>query len=198
MTGYERVNEHEKYFSVEDIGSSVYTNFEHNAEIDKDVYANANYYSDKTVAENNARADKLMRQLRRFAVEHNDCELDWDNYNQIKYCIDYDYYRKRCTVLDTLWHRYFGQISFSSDKIAEQAIKEFKDELVWYFTEYCDHFVDNSKKVKEKCGCELCHNDNLSNVGICDNQISLFICNSKPSDEQRLKYCPKCGRKLED
>lgn len=197
MTGYERVNEDEAYFYNDFVGC-IHKDFEDNDNFNNDFYANANYYSDKTVAENNARADKLMRKLRRFAVEHNDCALDWDNDEQNKCDIFYNY---KCECLDIGYHHYaknFGQIYFSSDEIAEQAIEEFKDELIWYFTEYKDHCVDDGKKVKEKCGCELCCDDNLSNVGICENQISLFICNSKPTNEQRLKYCPKCGRKLED
>ena len=36
---------------------------------DSDEYQTANFYTDKKVAENNARADALMRKLRRFAAE---------------------------------------------------------------------------------------------------------------------------------
>ena len=196
MTGYERVKESEKYYHIDATGET-HTDFEDNDNFNNDLYANANYYSDETVAENNARADKLMRQLRRFAVEHNDCELDWNN-NHSKYYIYFDY-EYECPNIGYAYNaKDFGQIYFSSREIAEQAIKEFKDELIWYFTEYQDHFVDNSKKVKEKCGCELCCDDNLSNIGIRDNQIGIWLGGNKPSDEQKLKYCPKCGRKLED
>lgn len=197
MTGYERVKESEKYYHIDATGET-HTDFEDNDNFNNDLYSNANYYSNETVAKNNARADRLMRQLRRFAVEHNDWELDWDNYNQSKYFIFYDYYWGKCKVSGTLGHRNFGQIYFSSDKIAEQAIKEFKDELIWYFTEYQDHCVDHNEIEKEKCGCELCCDDNLSNIGIRDNQIGIWLGGNKPSDEQKLKYCPKCGRKLED
>ena len=197
MTGYERINRDDAYF-YEDSQCCMNIDYENNTSIDDEKYANANYYSNETVAENNARADKLMRQLRRFAVEHNDCELDWDNDEQNKCDIFYNY---KCECLNIGYHYYtknFGQIYFSSDEIAEQAIEEFKDELIWYFTKYQDHFVDDGKMVKEKCGCELCRNDNLSNIGIHDNQIGIWLGGNKPSDEQRLKYCPKCGRELED
>lgn len=195
MTGYERVKESEKYYHINATGET-HTDFEDNDNFNNNLYANANYYSDETVAENNARADKLMRQLRRFAVEHNDCELDWDNSNQSKYFIFYDYYWGKCKVCGTLGHRNFGQIYFLSDKVAKQAIKEFKDELIWYFTEYCDHVVEDNKIVE--CGCELCSNGNLANVGINDNRIALWGGNNRPEKEQKLKYCPNCGRKLED
>lgn len=159
-----------------------------------DLHWNANYYSDESVAEDNARADTLMRRLKRFAAEHNECELDWSNeepkfyifynYDFADFIIGYDYNTKN-----------FGQIYFSSDEIAEQAVEKFKDELIWYFTEYCDHVVEDKTT---KRGCELCNNDNLSNVGINDNRIALWGGNNKPEKEQKLKYCPKCGRKLED
>ena len=194
MTGYERVNEDGTYF-YEDCAGCIYKSFEDNDNFNNNLYSDANYYSDETVAENNARADKLMRQLRRFAVENNERELDWKNKRLEKYEICFDYDGNELFINDYSSIRMFGQIYFISEEIAKQAIEEFESELIWYFTEYCDHVVEDKTT---KRGCELCNNDNLSNVGICDNQISLFICNSKPSDEQRLKYCPKCGRKLED
>ena len=194
MTGYERVEKYENYYFISAV-NNLAADVEYQNNCNDNFYDNANYYSDKTVAENNARAEKLMRQLRRFAVEHNNQEIDWKNKRLGKYEICFDYDGNELFINDYSSIRVFGQIYFTSEEIAKQAIEEFKSELIWYFTEYCDHVVEDKTT---KRGCELCNNDNLSNVGICDNQISLFICNSKPSDEQRLKYCPKCGRKLED
>ena len=64
-TGYERVSELDIYFYANS-GGYVETACEYYYDVDNEYYESANYYSDKTVAENNARADKLMRQLRRF------------------------------------------------------------------------------------------------------------------------------------
>ena len=197
MTGYERVKESEKYYHINATGET-HTDFEDNDNFNNDLYSNANYYSDETVAENNARADKLMRQLRRFAVEHNDCELDWSNDEQTKCYIFYNYNSTHLNIGCSYVRRDFGQIYFLSDKVAKQAIKEFEDELIWYFTEYQDHFADDSKKVKEKCGCELCSSGNLVNVGISGDRIALWGGNNRPEKEQKLKYCSNCGRKLED
>ena len=195
MTGYERVKESEKYYHINATGGT-YTDFEDNDNFNNDLYSNANYYSDETVAENNARADKLMRQLRRFAVEHNDCGLDWSNDEQTKCYIFYNYNSTPLNIGCSYVRRDFGQIYFLSDKVAKQAIKEFESELIWYFTEYCDHVVEDNKIVE--CGCELCSNGNLANVGINDNRIALWGGNNRPEKEQKLKYCPNCGRKLED
>lgn len=67
-TGYERAGDGHTYNYVNTWGEVMTIDDEGS---DDDLnYKIANYYSDKTVAVNNIRADKLMRQLRRFAVEH--------------------------------------------------------------------------------------------------------------------------------
>ena len=137
-TGYERVDAGQKYWVQNIRGDvcwgteSVY--FTGNNEF----YDSANYYSDETIAKNNARADKLMRQLRRFAVEHRKSEIDWHNESQCKY---YIYNETNTTNLDIDYchiTRCFGDIYFDTAEAANLAISTFHDELVWYFTEYKD------------------------------------------------------------
>ena len=74
-TGYERNKTNDIYYSI-DIADNVFKNFDLHDIVHDDIYSIANYYIDKTVAINNARADKLMRQLRRFAVENNDDKIE--------------------------------------------------------------------------------------------------------------------------
>lgn len=135
-TGYERVDLGDRYYYFD--GWEVDDHSEDIEDADDDIYDGANYYSDKTIAENNARADRLHRQLRRFAVEHREHELDWGNERQSKFHIDYwcgdgKLYVGFYNVIKT-----FGVIWFDSKEAAEAAIEEFKDELIWYFTEYKD------------------------------------------------------------
>ena len=101
-------------------------------------YEGANYYSDRTVAENNARADKLYRQLRRFAVEHRKKEIDWDNENMYKFFFYYIHKEDKFEVLTSYLCQDYGNIYFDSEEAARLAIETFKDELIWYFTEYKD------------------------------------------------------------
>jgi hypothetical protein len=105
--------------------------------IDDVLYENCNYYSDKTVAENNARADKLMRQLRRFAVEHRNMPLTWER-DSYQYCIYYDHGDKTLVTTFEEEMHFFGCIYFDSEEAAQEAIETFRDELIWYFTEYKD------------------------------------------------------------
>ena len=136
-TGYERVETDIDYYYVDATGF-IENASEDSDGFDDDVYNTANYYADKTVAQNNARADILMRQLRRFAVEHREQEIDWNSEVQNKFSILYDYSDNEVTVERDIYGRYHGIVYFDSIKIARLAIETFHDELIWYFTEYKD------------------------------------------------------------
>lgn len=134
--GYERVVD-QKYYCV-DIDNDVTWDEDKEDSLDRDLYNAANYYSDVSVAENNARADRLMRQLRRFAVEHREEKLNWNNDGQHKHLICLNYKEQALVVKENYWQRTFGVPYFDSKKTAEQAIETFYEELIWYFTEYQD------------------------------------------------------------
>ena len=137
-TGYERRDKLNMYYYYQDDNGN--TEFEYDVRDVYDVarYNNANYYSDKTVAENNIRADKLLRQLRRFAVEHREREIDWNSKVQNKFSILYDYSDNEIAVERDIYGRYHGIVYFDSIETARLAIETFHDELIWYFTEYKD------------------------------------------------------------
>ena len=137
-TGYERAERGKYYWRVNDDGFLSISITEGKGHHDTVLYDTANYYSDKTVAENNARADKLMRQLRRFAVEHRKNELNWGNKNQRKWYIAYNYYNNSISLDWTQGRKIYGVVYFDSGLSAELAIDTFKDELLWYFKEYKD------------------------------------------------------------
>lgn len=136
-TGYERVNIGMGYYAVSPLGV-VDTMPESNHTIDGDYYDNVNYYSSEEVAKNNARADKLMRQLRRFSILNRKNKIDWENKGQDKFAIYFDYEYKKLGINHYRYWRKVNSIYFDSSELAKQAIEEFKDELIWYFTEYKD------------------------------------------------------------
>ena len=136
-TGYERVAKRGDYFYESGKGD-VGTDIEDCYDIDDEYYESANYYSDKTVAENNARADKLMRQLRRFSVEHREHGVNFNSTETKKHYIYYDCIRDELRTTYTFYAGVFGVIYFDSEETAQAAIDEFRDELIWYFTEYKD------------------------------------------------------------
>lgn len=98
------------------------------------IYEFANYYIDENVAKNNTRADALMRKLRRFAAEHGGCSNPSSYGHEIFY--DKDYHTIEPIMCTTDRAKKFGSIIFQSSKTAKEAIETFKDDLLWYFTEY--------------------------------------------------------------
>lgn len=130
-TGYERVHQYDGYW-YDTMDGNIGKESDDVADIDDTAYVYANYYSDATIAKNNARADTLMRQLRRFAVEHRNNDKVVERY--------YIYYVKDACILQVMRDTvncYVGPW-FDNQHACAQAIETFKDELIWYFTEYKD------------------------------------------------------------
>ena len=137
-TGYERVGEAEKYYPLAHDGSVLTFRHVPYVAAHENNYSAANYHSDYELARANARADKLMRQLRRFAAENGGIPSveDW-NGSSMKYTIACLYENvPHLESYGTCSSRTFGAIFFNDKKAADKAIKNFHDELIWYFTEY--------------------------------------------------------------
>ena len=136
-TGYERVAEYDNFY-YESSDATVEDGLEAHTKLDDEYYDIANYYSSRDVAENNARADRLVRQFRRFSVEHREHGVNLNDTNTKKYYICYDYENNELEATFTFVGRVFGIIYFDSEEAVNAAIDEFHDELIWYFTEYKD------------------------------------------------------------
>ena len=132
-SGYERSD----FYYYINSTNGISTDADHCLDEDYELYQGANYYSDHSVAENNARAERLMRQLRRFAVEHREKKIDWSDGFQKKYYIVSEN-DKNLKIYFCTFARSFGQIYFDSEETAQLAIDTFNNELTWYFTEYKD------------------------------------------------------------
>lgn len=137
-TGYERVEKSETYYVINTEDDSMIDITEFNDQTDERCYNTGNYYSDKTIAENNARADRLLRQLRQWQAQNDEVisKEDWEDQDLKKYSIIYDYSSNVFYAGRTWWMREPNNIYFKSKEKAEEAIEVFKDELLWYFTEY--------------------------------------------------------------
>lgn len=134
-TGYEPVGKNEYYWIVNDQSKLGYVQ-ECIDDEDALFYSTANYYESEFVAAQNARADILMRQLRRFAVEHRVNSLNWDNSTQAKWMIYHSSDGLGVCESDNI--PCYGTIYFDRITDADAAIETFHDELIWYFTEYKD------------------------------------------------------------
>ena len=136
-TGYERVDEDESYF-VDDTINGGHEVLGGGALINNLYYINGNYYNDKTIVENNARADRLLRQLRQRQAQNGKpiSMSDWKNDNIFKYYVDYDCFNELFFVTYAVHRRFLNNIYFTSEEKAKEAIEVFNDEPLWYFTEY--------------------------------------------------------------
>ncbi len=135
--GYERVPENSEFYYEYSRGA-VESSIDEYCNIDDEYYESANYYSSDIIAENNARADKLLRQLRRFAVQHRESGINFNNATTEKFYIICDYENDELRATYTSYAKVFGVIYFDSREVANAAIDKFHDELIWYFNEYKD------------------------------------------------------------
>lgn len=136
-TGYERVDKSEEYW-IQNRNGNIEPMHDIRDELDIACYNTANYYFDENIAKNNARADALMRQLRRFAVEHRKYEIDWTNEQICKYYICVKHGTNEVVYNCAYGVQGFNTIYFDTEEAVKLAIDTFHDELVWYFTEYKD------------------------------------------------------------
>ena len=61
---------------------------------------------------------------------------DWEDHGKNKWCIIYGYGLEKLYVDYFHCIRLHNVIYFTTREKAEEAIEVFKDELIWYFTEY--------------------------------------------------------------
>ena len=133
-TGYERVGKGESYYTINIFKEVVsFTDDEFS-----EIYTETSYFNDENLVENIARAERLKYQLRRYAALNGGIPspVDWQNIEIEKYFIDYLYHIKSIKSGVTRLYRGFGQIYFKNEEACKKAMVIFKDELIWYFTEF--------------------------------------------------------------
>lgn len=136
-TGYERTNQGKNYW-LDNFDGEVTCDGDYHTSDSNAAYTTANYYTSEKVAINNSRADQLMRQLRRFAVEHRKLDINWNDQAQLKWHISFNYADHNLYTGSAWIYRVSSVIYFDSKETAQAAIEAFYDELIWYFTEYRD------------------------------------------------------------
>lgn len=131
--------EDEKYIYINSINLGYYDN-SYLAEEDSSI---GNYFKSKEDAEMVIRAMKLEQAIRIRRIELNDgWEPDWSLINIPKYtiCGTKYAYPDRTSLSVSCDDTYYNTVPifgyYKSIEIAQQVIDEFKEELLWYFTEY--------------------------------------------------------------
>lgn len=131
-TGYEKS---ENYYLINAHGEVMDSSDFDDEYLEKKRYEFSNYFSDKSVAENMARAQRLWNRIHRRAVEL--CEPIYQRKDGRLYTICFEPQDNKIFADDWVT-RHFGEIYFDTEEHCQQVIEEFHDELLWYFTEFKD------------------------------------------------------------
>lgn len=112
-------------------------------------YKTGNYFLTDRECADAARVVSLWLRMKRFADEHNEGSIDFDNRGKTKISICFDKEMRQITMGYYVCVKNAFQIYFDSEETARKAIDEFHDELMWYFTEYGkDNKITTSKEVQ--------------------------------------------------
>lgn len=95
-----------------------------------------NEFTSREFAEKIRNRQLLERKLMKFSLEHDGDKIDWDDDDNSKYHICYSYACNDLCVKSVLVTNRCGAICFYSKKITDQAIEEYHDDLIKYFTEW--------------------------------------------------------------
>lgn len=124
ISPFDRVEYGENYCFIEKDGE-VCHEVDNKVTFDNDNYEVANYCTDEELIQQRAYSETLNRLLWRFSMMNDGREIDWDDENQMKYCIYYDF---DCNtwLINSLCNgnaKYFEPY-FISEEVAQRAIDE--------------------------------------------------------------------------
>lgn len=127
--------ENEKYYYLYSYGKIDEDTWD-NTNTDRIRYEIGNCFKTKEEAEFALERQKVIMELKRFALEHNEKEIDWSNRCQNKYFLYFNHDKNRIMISYYYIYQYICEpIYFTSEKIAQQAIKEIGEERLkkYYF-----------------------------------------------------------------
>lgn len=137
-TGWEKLENRQQYWYVT-TSAGIDCCVEVGDVIDGWRYDSGNYFTSKELAENIARYQSLDLRIRRRIAEI--CEpADWKDTTQTKHFVHCVYYSNGdiCLVCDNYSSLRMYTWACDTEEHAEQIINEFREELMWYFTEFKD------------------------------------------------------------
>lgn len=137
-TGYEKARAGDDYWYTSWRGKTELESFEDILCVDEDVYLCGNAVTDRKLAEDRTRRNRLLWQLERFSALSRKENIDWNDRGQLKYCIGFNHIKKELYVNDVYMCQTSFAVYFDREDLAKKAINVFYDELVWFFTEYKD------------------------------------------------------------
>lgn len=119
----------EIYYSIAEDGNIV-GSVENDTAYDENCWKFGNYYNTKEEAEFAKQKQLVYQELKKYALEHNTEEIDLENYLQIKYFIYCSTKSNDLCIMDVSKMKIAGQVYFTSEKIAKNAIKEIGEDRI--------------------------------------------------------------------
>lgn len=126
-------NKNEKYCYIGGDGD-IYHTVNVNLTVDDCIFSIGNYFKTDEEADHMVEKLKVIKELRDFALEHNDEEIDWVDNEQDKWEISY-----KDSNVEPICNNYYRaqafNIYFASKEIAQEAIKTIGEERIkkYYF-----------------------------------------------------------------
>lgn len=106
-----------------------------NADEDRIRYAIGNCFKTRGEAEFATEKLKVIAELKRFSLEHNEGEIDWSNRCQNKHFLYFNHDKNRTCISACTYSQYAQCIYYTSIEIARAAIQEIGEERIkkYYF-----------------------------------------------------------------
>lgn len=129
----------EKYYCGYSDGSVNHDIFHHcnvtGDYVHENRYAMGNCFKTREEAEFAIEKLKVIAELKRFALEHNDKETGWNNRCQNKYFLYFNHDKNRTCISACTYYQYAQCIYYTSIEIARAAIQEIGEERIkkYYF-----------------------------------------------------------------
>lgn len=122
----------QKYKGYYYIGSNgcIYVTQDTGSTFDEKIYKLGNYFKTKEEAEFELNKRLVYQELKDYALEHNECELDWTDRYQVKWSIYYETGYPCLKYNDVYTFCDIGQIYFSSEEIARKAAKTIGEDRI--------------------------------------------------------------------
>ena len=120
--------ESEKYY-VFDEEVNIVRQYWANDEFDNIRYEIGNCFKTEEEAQKTLEKINIYMQLKRYAEEHNTEKIDWNNSYQTKFYLYYEI-DGNLEIGDVCCSKHIGQVYFTSEEIAEQAIEEIGEDNI--------------------------------------------------------------------
>lgn len=119
----------EKYYIIDPRGKIKCLPFGDD-EYDEDCFSIGNCFETREETKFALEKQKVYTQLKRYAFEHNEGAIDWDDTKQEKWYINLDIKYKSLVITYNLTWKSINDVHFTSKEIAKNAISEIGEEKI--------------------------------------------------------------------